>query len=76
MAELLSASQAAAVIGCGPQMVRERMKRGIWSFGTVVTAKQSGNIKNTYEIHKRDFAKWLGISLDELEEILRKEGKL
>lgn len=70
MSELLSASQAAAVIGCGPQMVRERMKRGIWTFGTVVTAKQSGNMKNSYEIHKREFAKWLGIGVEELDEKL------
>lgn len=67
MREILNASQAARVIGCGPQMVRERIKRGIWSFGSVVTAKESGNLQSSYEIKKRDLAAWLGISVEELE---------
>ncbi len=67
MREILSASQAARVIGCGPQMVRERIKRGIWTFGSVVTAKQSGNVQSSYEIKKRDLADWLGITVEELE---------
>ena len=39
MQDILNSSQAARVIGCGPQKVRERIKRGIWTFGTIVTAK-------------------------------------
>lgn len=73
MQEILSARQAARVIGCAPQKVRERMKRGIWTFGTVVTAKQTGNKKNDYEINARKFSSWLGISMEELEEKL--EGR-
>lgn len=67
MREILSAAQAARVIGCAPQMVRERIKRGIWTFGSVVTAKQSGNVQSSYEIKKRDIADWLGISVEEVE---------
>lgn len=43
MQDILNSSQAARVIGCGPQKVRERIKRGIWTFGTIVTAKEAGN---------------------------------
>ena len=71
MREILSAAQAARVIGCAPQMVRERIKRGIWTFGSVVTAKQSGNVQSSYEIKKRDLADWLGISVDEVERRVR-----
>ncbi len=67
MSEILSASETARVIGCAPQMVRERIKRGIWTFGSVVTAKQSGNKQNAYEIKKRDLADWLKIPVDEVE---------
>ena len=67
MKELLSANQAARVIGCGPQMVRERIKRGIWTFGTVVTGKESGNSQNTYEINKYKLAEWLGVSTEEVD---------
>ena len=42
-------------------MVRERIKRGIWTFGTVVTAKEAGNTQNSYEINKRALAEWLKI---------------
>ncbi len=67
MREILNASETARVIGCAPQMVRERIKRGIWTFGSVVTAKQSGNMQNAYEINKRDLAAWLKISVEEVE---------
>ena len=67
MREIHRAAQAARVIGCAPQMVRERIKRGIWTFGSVVTAKQSGNVQSSYEIKKRDLADWLGISVEEVE---------
>ena len=67
MREILSAAQTARVIGCAPQMVRERIKRGIWTFGSVVTAKQSGNVQSSYEIKKRELADWLGISVEEVE---------
>ena len=53
MKDILSANQTARIIGCAPQMVRERIKRGIWTFGTVVTAKEAGNTQNSYEINKR-----------------------
>lgn len=71
MREILSAAQTARVIGCAPQMVRERIKRGIWTFGSVVTAKQSGNVQSSYEIKKRDLADWLGISVEEVERRIR-----
>ena len=71
MREILSAAQTARVIGCAPQMVRERIKRGIWTFGSVVTAKQSGNLQCSYEVKKRDLADWLGISVDEVERRVR-----
>ena len=71
MREILSAAQTARVIGCAPQMVRERIKRGIWTFGSVVTAKQSGNVQSSYEIKKRDLADWLGLSVEEVERRIR-----
>ncbi|MEH2949013.1 hypothetical protein [Sporofaciens sp. JLR.KK001] len=67
MYEILNAAQTARVIGCGPQKVRERIKRGIWTFGSVVTAKQSGNTENSYEINKGALAEWLKIPVEEVE---------
>lgn len=73
MREILNAAQTARVIGCSPQMVRERIKRGNWKFGDVVTAKQSGKTQNSYEINKRKLAEWLVISVEELERRLEDE---
>lgn len=68
MRDVLNAVQAAKVIGCGPQKVRERIKRGIWTWGTVVTAKEAGNTKNNgYEINLQELADWLHISREEAE---------
>ena len=68
MKDILTANQTARVIGCGPQRVRERIKRGIWTFGSVVTRKESGNAqKNTYEINKYKLADWLGIPVEEVD---------
>ena len=51
-----------------PEIVRERIKRGIWTFGSVVTRKESGNAqKNTYEINKHKLADFLGIPVEEVD---------
>lgn len=71
MREILNASETARVIGCSPQMVRERIKRGIWTFGNVVTAEQSGKRQDSYEINKRALAERLGISVEEVERRVR-----
>ena len=71
MQDILNSSQAARVIGCGPQMVRERIKRGIWTFGTVVTAKEAGNTQNSYEINKYQLAAHLGIPPEEVDRRLK-----
>lgn len=70
MRDIINSTQAAKVIGCGPQMVRERIKRGIWTFGSVVTAKQSGRMQNAYEINITKLANFLGISRKEIEQRL------
>lgn len=74
MQDILTAAQTARVIGCSPQRVRERIKRSIWSFGSVVTRKESGNVqKNTYEINKHQLAEWLGVSAEEVDRRLGRE---
>ena len=72
MKDIINAKQAAKVIGCGPQMVRERIKRGIWTFGNVVTAKEAGRVQNSYEINIQRLADHLCISREEVEGRLRK----
>ena len=73
MRDVLSSTQAAKVIGCGPQMVRERIKRGIWKFGTAIEPKKSGNTQKTsYEVNKQELADWLKISVEEVDRRLER----
>ena len=67
MKDIINAVQASKIIGCGPQMVRERIKRGIWTFGNVVTAKEAGRTLNSYEINIQKLADHLCISREEAE---------
>lgn len=71
MRDFLSADRAAKVIGCNPQKVRERLKRKIWDFGTVIPAEKAGCQTNGYDIHKKELARFLKITPEELEERLK-----
>lgn len=71
MKDILTAEQAAKVIGCAGQKVRIRLKRNIWKFGTVITAKESGNKLDAYEINKRALARFLEIDVEEIEKRLK-----
>lgn len=67
MHDIIDATKAAHVIGCSQQMVRERVKRGIWQIGQAVTGKEAGRKKIAYEIHKKKLAEFLGITLEEVD---------
>ena len=56
---LMSANEAARIIGCTGQMVRERIKRGIWTFGEVVPASKTGNKQDSYLINRKKLMKYL-----------------
>lgn len=71
MQDILNATQTAKVIGCGTQRVRERIKRGIWDFGAVVKARQSGKKQDSYEINKQKLADWLQIPIEEVDRRLQ-----
>ena len=71
--DILNASQAAKVIGCNSQKVRVRLKRNIWTFGTVIYAKESGNKVDSYEINKGSLARFLGIDMEEIDRRLQEK---
>lgn len=73
MHDIIDATKAARVIGCSQQMVRERVKRGIWQIGRAVPGKEAGRKLIAYEIQKRKLAEFLGITLEELDRRLEEE---
>ena len=68
---LLSARQAAAIIGCVEQKVREHIKRGIWKFGEVIPKERTGNQQNSYLINRKRLLSWLELTDEEANERLK-----
>lgn len=68
---LLSARQAAAIIGCGEQKIREHIKRGIWKFGEVIPKERTGNKQNSYLVNRKRLLSWLELTDEEANERLR-----
>lgn len=64
MQEIISARQAAKVLGCMPQKVRVRMQSGHWKIGEVIERRGQ---PNAYDIHVHKLSSFFGISLEEIE---------
>ena len=76
MNDVLSAAQAARVIGCASKKVCERLKRGNWKFGEAIPPKQTGNMQYSYEVNKQALADWLKIPVEEVDRRLKRlEGR-
>ena len=67
MNDVLSAAQAARVIGCASKKVSERLKRKIWTFGEAIPPKQKGETQYSYEVNKQALADWLKIPVEEVD---------
>lgn len=65
MKELLTVPEAARILGCYPQKVREHMKRGIWDIGEVITKKSTGRKQDEFNIYRTKFEKHIGRKLTE-----------
>ena len=55
--EIINASEAARFLGVSPQMVRERIKRGIWTFGRYIPKEKFNGKKDRYEIYTQKMLK-------------------
>lgn len=58
---ILSAEEAAKVIGCAPQKVRERMKHKLWDLGRAIPPEKTGKSSWTYEIMQYKLERFLGM---------------
>ncbi len=72
MNALLSAEQAAMLMECGSQKVRERMKQNDWDLGAVIPPR-NGGCKNAYEVNPKKLAELTGASVGEVFEALREK---
>lgn len=59
MSAIVSAEEAARRIGCRPQLVRERLKKGLWDIGKAFSPEQTGKKTWTYEINEAKLERFL-----------------
>lgn len=64
MKEIISAAEAARILNCRPQKVRERIKAGRWTFGKAIPSAKPGG-QMTYDIYARRMYQFFGIDLTE-----------
>ena len=57
--ERVSVEDAAVLLGCNPQGVREHMKRGLWDIGSVIPPIPPAK-KFSYHIYRHKLYKHLG----------------
>lgn len=63
LSERVSVLDAARELGCGPQAVREHMKRGIWDLGEVIPPEKLGKKTWGYYIYRSKLDRILGKEL-------------
>ena len=68
MVKKITTKEAAAVMGCGEQFIRVGMQRGVLNIGDAL--KMSG--RWTYNISPGKLAERQGITVEELEKIIKK----
>ncbi len=74
MYDILNASQTARVIGCGEPEVRHKLRIGVWRFGRAISPKENQKKQWSYEINKKDLARFLQIRVEEVNERLERGG--
>lgn len=60
--EILSAAEAAKILGCTPQAVRERIRLGIWKFGECIPGKKTGKKCDCFVIYRRKLYQHIGMN--------------
>lgn len=63
--EVLNAEEAAKIIGCTSQKMRERIKKRVWKFGDCIPKNESGKKQNSYLIYTRKMYKHFEMELED-----------
>ena len=70
---LTDATSVARIIGCTPQQLRHNARENIWTFVRVVPPEK-GKTQNRYYTVATELAKYLGITMEEMERRLQDAG--
>lgn len=58
--EIISAREAARILGVRPEKVRQRIRRGIWTFGTCAPKEKTGRKRDDFDISVRKLYEFIG----------------
>lgn len=61
--EMFHPPDAARILGCRPQKVRERMRLGLWDLGEIIPGKKIGKKSDEFNIYRTKFEKHIGRKL-------------
>ena len=65
MKEILSAPEAAKILGVPVAVMRFNLQKGIWKFGEVIPPKITGKKENTYRVYARRMCEHFSIPFQE-----------
>lgn len=64
MKEILTAPEAARLLGIEPKVMRFNLEKGIWKFGKVVPPGITGKKSNTYMVYARQMCEFFNIPFE------------
>lgn len=67
MGEIAKPPRVARLLGCSPQMVRERIRRGIWNFGECIPRAESNSGRDEFNIYRSKLEEHIGRRLTDRE---------
>lgn len=61
MGQIMKVPEAARILGCSEQKVREHIRHGIWKFGECIPASKTGKKTDEFIIIREKFEKYIGL---------------
>lgn len=62
--ETMSAAEAARILGCSPEAVRQRIRLGIWKFGECIPGKKTGRKSDSFIVYRRKLYNHIGKAVE------------
>lgn len=63
--ERISIAEAAKILGCNQEAIRQHIRKGIWDFGEVIPKKKTGKKRDQFFVYRRKLYRHLGIEREE-----------
>lgn len=56
----MTVPQAASILGCSQQKLREHIRRGVWKFGECIPKEKTGKSCDEFVIYRKKLLKHIG----------------